>query len=272
MTKFRIGHSGITWGYDAEIAPTAVKDVAELGYMAYETFGSVLEYYAEKQVGGFGAILDQYGIPLSAAYCPTSFYDPSEAKGDIENVTRWAELARDLGAYAIVLQAGQRKEESYTAWEDMAEVFNEIGRRVQAMGMVTTIHPHTGTLIESADEINKILNLVDPDIVGFAPDTGQIQKGGADPVATLRTHKSLIRHVHLKDYGGGKTTGYAGYEPVGMGVMDIPGVFEVLEQIAFAGWISVELDGTPDAPRPPRDAAALSKRYLENLLKNRVAW
>jgi inosose dehydratase len=272
MTTFRIGHSGITWGYDWTTAEEALRDVAELGYAAFETFGSVLEHYAEEEPGGFGALLERYGIPLSAAYCPTRFYDPGNAAEDIENAMRWAELARGVGADTIVLQAGQRSEEPYRAWQGMAEVYNEIGRRVQGMGMVAAIHPHTGTLIETREEIDAILGAVDPDLVGFAPDTGQIAKGGGDAVAALRAHKERIWHVHLKDYAGGEPTGYAGYAPVGAGVMDMSGIFEVLEEAEFDRWISVELDGTPQAPRPPREAAAMSKRYLEQLLGERAAW
>jgi inosose dehydratase len=272
MVKFRIGHSGITWGFTKAEAEQAVKDVAELGYSAYETFGHILVQYQQEEPGGFGAVLERYGIPLAAAYCPTQFVDPSEADEDVDNVTTWARVAQSLGATAIVLQATRRQKEPYTQWQGMAEVFNEIGRRARDMGMVTAIHPHTGTLIETRAEIDAILYAVDPDLVGFAPDTGQIEKGGADAVATLRAHKALLRHIHLKDYGGGVATGYAGYVPVGSGVMDMGAIFEILEEVDFRGWVVVELDGTPQAPRPPREAAAMSKHYLEALLGDRADW
>ncbi|MHB1356793.1 MAG: sugar phosphate isomerase/epimerase family protein, partial [Anaerolineae bacterium] len=90
--------------------------------------------------------------------------------------------------------------------------------------------------------------------------------------ATLNDYKSIIRHVHLKDWGGGRFTGYADYEPIGSGVVDMAGVFRVLEDANFGGWVMVELDGTPQAPRPPREAAAMSKRYLENLLGDKAVW
>lgn len=73
MVKFHIGHSGITWGYTMAEAEQAVKDVAELGYGAYETFGHILVQYQETEPGGFGALLERYGISLAAAYCPTRF-------------------------------------------------------------------------------------------------------------------------------------------------------------------------------------------------------
>jgi len=275
MAKFRIGHSGITWGYDAAAAEEAVRDIAELGYRAYETIGGIIEKYEQERPEGFDALLARYGIPLSAVYCVAQFHDPTKAKDAQEEVLRQAKRGHELGATTLVLQAASRRPGAYTQdaqWRGMANAFNEIARRAANMGMITAIHPHTGTLIEMRAEIDAILNAIDPELVGFAPDTGQIAKGGADMIATLRTYKDRIQHVHLKDYGGGKETGYAGYEPVGNGVLDIPAVFEILEEANFDGWITVELDGTPKSPRPPREAAVMSKRYLEELLGDRADW
>jgi inosose dehydratase len=272
MAVFHIGHTGITWGYGAEPTEEAIRDVAELGYCAYETFGSVIEQYEQASAGSFGALLQRYGIPLSAAYCGTRFYDPADAGPDVDNVTRWAQLASKLGASTIVLATGKRQPQPYTAYQGMAEVFNEIGRRARDLGLMTAIHPHTGTIIETRAEIDGILTAVDPALVGFAPDTGQIAKGGSDAVAALDAYKAQIRHVHLKDYGGGAETGYAGYTPIGSGVVDMPAIFAVLEEAAFKGWVMVELDDTPQRPRPPREAAAMSKRYLEQSLGSRAVW
>lgn len=276
--QFRIGHTGITWGYRLDQVDAAVKDVAELGYHAYETFGPTLEEYEQKKPGGFGALLARYDIPLGSAYCSTRFIDPADAKEDIERVTRWAKLAKSLGATTIVLQAaGHRPAEPYTEFRAMADVFSEIGRRVQDVGLIAAIHPHTGTLIETREEIDAVMTSIDPRSVFFAPDTGQIAKGGSDILKVLKTYGSLVRHVHLKDYGGGEVkfdeegreidpTGYAGYVPVGQGVVDMPTVFNFLEGIDYKDWVMVELDGTPRSPRPPREAAAMSKRYLQEQL------
>jgi inosose dehydratase len=227
--------------------------------------------------GGLGAVLREYNVPLSAIYCPTTFYDPADAKPYIEQVIRWAKVSQDLGVNTVVLQAGKRQAdggghaEPYPHFRGMGEVFSEIGRRAQALGMVSSIHPHTGTLIETGAEIDAVLSAIDPAVVGFAPDTGQIAKGGTDPVAKLRQYGHLIRHVHLKDYAGGKETAHAGYAPIGSGVIDMAGIFQVLEEADFAGWVNVELDGPPAPPLTSRDAAAFSLGYLKGLLRERLA-
>jgi inosose dehydratase len=154
----------------------------------------------------------------------------------------------------------------------MGDVFNQIGRRTRDLGLLTTVHPHTGTLIEKPEEIDAVLGAIDAELVGFAPDTGQIAKAGGDPLAVLRKHAKLLKHMHLKDYGGGAETDFhAGYTPVGSGVIDMPGVFDLLEQTGFDGWVMVELE-PPSGDYDPKKAAEESKRYLENLLGERVAW
>ncbi|MBN1402097.1 MAG: sugar phosphate isomerase/epimerase [Anaerolineae bacterium] len=278
MTKaFRVGHTGITWGYDLSTVEQAVKEVAELGYAAFETFGWIIEPYEQQTPGGFQGLLDKYGLPLGSAYCNTYFVDPSQSTDDIEQVLRWARLAKRLGAQTIVLQAaGQRPPEGYD-FPALAKVFSEIGRRVQEIGLIAAIHPHTGTLIETRAEIDAVLSAVEPQAVFFAPDTGQITKGGSDILEVLDTYSSLVRHVHLKDYIGGPVerddageeidpTGYVGYTPIGHGSLPMPAIFRFLEEIGFSDLVMVELDYTPRSPRPAREAAAMSKRYLQEQL------
>ncbi|MBM3187696.1 MAG: sugar phosphate isomerase/epimerase [Chloroflexi bacterium] len=279
MTQFKIGHSGITWGYDVSTVEAAIKDLAELGYSGFETFGRVIEEYDQTHSERFEGLLARYGMPLSAVYCSARFHDPTHAVapggGPRQDVVRWARRTSELGATTLVLAAGSSDGRPYThpiQWEGMAAVFNGIAREVAAYGVITAIHPHTGTLIETRSEIDAIMRAVDPTLVGFAPDTGQIAKGGSDMLAVLRAYKERIWHVHLKDYAGGRETGYVGYEAIGQGVLDIPAIFQILEGARFDKWISVELDGTPQSPRAPREAAAMSKRYLEPLLGERTGW
>ena len=89
--------------------------------------------------------------------------------------------------------------------------------------------------------------------------------------------KQLIRHVRVKDYDGlgeqpgsdGKAvdcTGYVNYTPVGEGVIDFAAMVRLLDEVAFPGWLMVELDGTPAAARPPQEAALVSKQSMERLL------
>jgi hypothetical protein len=49
------------------------------------------------------------------------------------------------------------------------------------------------------------MNKVDSDMVSFGPEAGPdcwIAKGGSDSVMTRCDFKSMIEHVHLKDFVG----------------------------------------------------------------------
>src|SRR5690606_27886626 len=144
------------------------------------------------------------------------------------------------GSETFVLQAGPRVEGglSREQFERMATAMEEVGAHCREPGLSVGLHPHTGTAVESRAHIDAALERLDPALVGFAPDTGQIAKGGSDILEVLRTHRHRITHVHLKDWCGrferdenGREidpTGYVGYEPIGNGVLPMPEILDIL--------------------------------------------
>lgn len=278
----KIGHTGITWGIPGD-AETAYRESAELGYMSFETFATTIIEWNHRP-GGYRALVERCGIPTSAAYCYKEWIDPSKAEQDLESARREADAARDIGASALVLQGGSRPEGGLDSdrMGRLAEALNRIGEYCRGIGLMVSLHPHTGTAVETREDIDNILRLTDLDLVGFAPDTGQIAKGGSDIIEVLETYRSRITHVHLKDWCGkferddnGREidfTGYVNYEPIGNGVLPMPGILRILGEAEQDFWVNVELDGTSRAPRTPKEAATMSRRYLGEVLGNQVAW
>ena len=269
----RIGHTGITW--PTQPVEEKVADLAAIGFPAFETFGHVIEQYP----GGspaFKDLLDRHGLRYAASYCARTYIDPARAAGDIAQVMEWARLSKDVGAETIVVSCQRREKPSYTPDEyaGLARTFNELGGRIRdELGLRTALHPHTGTPVESPEEIAMVVEALDPRACAFGPDTGQIAQAGGDAVEVVRRYRDAVGHVHVKDYGGkpvshrpdGSTedpTGYVGYVPVGSGVIDFVAMFRDLRGAGFDGWLMVELDGTARSPRPPKEAAAMSYRGL----------
>lgn len=278
----KIGHTGITWGIPGDVE-TAYQETAELGYMSFETFATTILAWNDRP-GGYRVLVERYGIPTSAAYCYKEWIDPSKAEQDMDAARREADASREAGASSLVLQGGSRPQGGLDAdrMHRLADALNRIGAYCQEIGLVASLHPHTGTAVETRGEIDAILRLTDPALVGFAPDTGQIAKGGSDIVEVLETYQSRISHVHLKDWCGkferddtGREidlTGYVNYEPIGNGVLAMPEILRILAEANKDFWVNVELDGTSRAPRTPKEAAAMSRRYLGEVLGNQVAW
>ncbi len=77
---YQIAHSGITWGYDASTAEAAVRDVAQVGYNAYETIGGVIEAY-EAEGQSYVDLLAQYNIGLIGTYIGTGFRHGEDPQG-----------------------------------------------------------------------------------------------------------------------------------------------------------------------------------------------
>ena len=277
-----LGHTGITWPFTPAGAEQAIRDVAAVGYSGIELFGFVLDEYP----GGLDAVraeLDRAGLSYVSSYCSVSLVEPDLRASDLAKMRRWAGQVVDLGGSVAVVGPDQRQRADYQD-EDYARIgttLNEIGALCAELGVTACFHPHTGTPVETRDEIRRVMDRIDPAVVSMAPDTGQIAKGGGDPVEVIRSYRELVRHLHLKDYAGGVSTvdwegaendrtGYLDYVPVGDGVVDVAAILDVLGP-DWAGWVMVELDGTPNAPRPAVEAAARSKVFLDGLPEARPA-
>jgi len=135
-------------------------------------------------------------------------------------------------------------------------------------GLVCALHPHTGTPIETEEEVYFIMNSLDTRYMKFGPDVGQLQKGGGDPVKIIKDFMPLIEHVHLKDFAGGDN-GYLGYAPLGKGKVKLEKILKLLEKRRdeMAGMIMFELDH--DNKITPAfttfEAARISRDFLAKL-------
>jgi inosose dehydratase len=261
LRPLKIGHTGITWGDDME---TAIADVSKLGYYGFETFGNVLEKWETQ--GGLQKVLDSHRLPLISAYCSFNLVDATKRKDELEKMRRWGTLLQKNGGHVTVLGPNGVPRASYDFKANkttIVESLNECGKMLTGMGIVPVLHQHTGTCIESRDEVYAVLDSVDTRYVKFGPDIGQLQKGGVDPVKVVKDYLPLVRHMHLKDYSGGEAN--LGYCPLGLGKVDIPAVLGLAAKADMQGMVMVELDASPKMPVAAGETAKIAKAYLEKL-------
>jgi inosose dehydratase len=125
----------------------------------------------------------------------------------------------------------------------------------QRAGFDTVLHFHAGTYIETADEIHRVMDAIDPSLLGLCLDTGHARFGGADPLELASTYKDLIRHVHIKDCkveimddvkreGKGLEEALARgvFCELGEGDSGIGEVIATLKSNGYTGWLVVEQD------------------------------
>ena len=268
--KLNIGATFILWGYGADNLETSLVDMAKLGYHSFETFGQVIEEW-EKNRGGFNEVVQKHGVPIISAFCMTDVLDPSKTKEEVAKLVRWCKLLKKSGGKVIEYCPSGIKREGYNYKDhkkNLVESMNEYAKAVVGEGLVCALHPHTGTPIETEEEVYFIMENVDTTYMKFGPDVGQLEKGGADTVKIVKDFMPLIEHVHLKDYEGGDN-GYLGYAPLGEGKVKIKKIMKMLEKrrADMTGMVMFELDS--DRKVKPVlsdfDAAKLSRDYLIKL-------
>jgi inosose dehydratase len=260
--SFRIGYSGFAFGNAVE---EGVAMTGRYGFRGLEPFRQhVMQYLDTPQ--RFGDLLGTAGLSLITCSnggqgMTTNFIDPAQSSATIESHFTFArDFIRPLGATIFKINVGSRPAEGPTDAQlvTMAQTLNELGRRTADVGIRLAPHPHIWGPLERPEEIARVRELTDPDLVGFTIDTAHFTLGGNDPVAFIRDHFDRVAHIHLKDtplrYRGhtGPTPAREEhqannlYPPMGAGGVDLVGTVRLLNERDFNGWITVDYD----PPRP----------------------
>jgi inosose dehydratase len=262
--KLKIGHTGITWGYAPQNAEAAIRDIAAAGYQHFESFGSVLAWWESR--GGLKTILDQHGVALRSAYCPFELTDSTKRNENVANASRWGRLIRAAGGTIAVVGPNSVKRPGFSMGESRAQVvsaLNDIGRALNDAGVIPALHPHSGSCVQSRDDVDQVMGHVNLDLMKLAPDVGELTACGADPLPILKNYLPVIHHVHLKDYSVDAQT-HDGYCPLGEGHVDIGGAIDVVEETKNDVMMMVELNPDANGRGPsPLETARTSRRFLE---------
>jgi inosose dehydratase len=143
------------------------------------------------------------------------------------------------------------------AWAGFRDRIAAVAAIADAAGLDPVLHPHAGTYLEFADEIEPMLAATG---LGLCLDTGHLAYAGLDPVAWAA--RPEVRHVHLKDFdpalvpaAGGfwEAVAAGAFRPIGAGRVDFGGVLAALHGAGYAGWATLEQDRRPGSGDPIAD-------------------
>lgn len=242
---------GWGWQYDAE---TVLAEMRAVGLAATEfgPDGFLPDDPAEK-----AKTLADLGLRAVGGFVPVVLHDPSHDPS--------AEVAAALdgfvaaGATTLVLAAATGQE-GYddrpvlddTGWNTLLTSLDKLSALAADRGVLATIHPHVGTMVENADDVDRVLL---GSSIGLTLDTGHLLIGGVDPVALSVKHTERVRHTHLKDVDAawaarvqsGEVTytdavRHGMYRPLGAGDIDITTIVGTLEEAGYDGWYVLEQD------------------------------
>jgi len=268
--RLKIGYTCITWGTfprgpeSSATLENAVRDVSSLGFYGFETFPENLADWDAK--GALQPLIDKYKLPLTSGYCRTNLTDASQRKDSVAKVIELGKMIKKHGGTFGVLAPNSIKREGYDWKANRANVIaglNDHAMALTDLGLGAGLHQHTGTCIESRDEVYDVMESTNTKYLKFAPDVGQLQKGGADAAKVIKDFLPIVRHMHLKDWNGGEH--YVGYCPLGIGKVDIKTILDLVEGSGNPVNVMVELDPSPRQPMTPLETAQTSKAYLQKL-------
>jgi inosose dehydratase len=240
----RIGHTGITWGYSADDAPGAIRDVGTLGFQGFESFGNVLEAWQAR--GGLQSALAAARLPLIGAYCPMLLVDATKRAEEVQKIVRWGRLIQGHGGRIAVIGPDNVDRNSFDFSAHRADIvaaLNDMGRALADIGVIAALHQHSGSCVTTRDETWAVMEAVNTRYVKLCPDTGELLSAGIDPLTVVQHFGELIAHVHIKDYDGGAH--HDGYTAVGSGKVDIAAIMNALEKLPGEFMVMAELNPDP---------------------------
>ncbi len=160
-------------------------------------------------------------------------------------------------------------------WQRLADGLNRLGERAAEKGMRLTYHHHMGTGVQTAAEIDRLMDSTDPEKLGLLYDTGHLVFSGEDYVVVLKKWIKRVRHVHLKDLRPARREQairekWSFLRAVKEGVFTVPGdggvdfdpVFKELIRAGYTGWWVVEAEQDP-AKANPLEYAIKARGYIK---------
>jgi inosose dehydratase len=272
----RLAGAPISWGvcevpgWGVTLDPeTVFSEMAALGLTGTE-LGPV--GYLPADPAELRRALARHGLDPVAAFVPVVF-DPGLGSAALAATLDAADSLAAVGGRllmvaAIADSAWSRHRPSGTELAELARGLDELGEAVVGRGLLMAVHPHVGSLIERAQEIEALLGLTS---VEWCLDTGHLLIGGVDPVGFARAHGDRVAHVHLKDVDADLAAEVAAgrmslpeatrrrlFRPLGDGDGEIAAAVAELGRQGYGGWLTLEQDtmlDSPGAAAPSADVA-----------------
>lgn len=162
-------------------------------------------------------------------------------------------------------------------WKLVAEGLNKLGALAAEKDMKLVYHHHMGTGVQTEAEIDKLMEMTDPNLVFLLYDTGHLVCSGEDYIGILKKYINRIKHVHLKDVRKElvekvKNENMSFLDGVRMGMFTVPGdgcidfkpVYDILKENNYEGWTMVEAEQDP-AIANPLEYAQKARKYIHEV-------
>ncbi|UNS99515.1 sugar phosphate isomerase/epimerase [Streptomyces tubbatahanensis] len=230
------------------------------------------------------------GLRVSAGTVFTSLHHgPAVWDATWAHVAQVAALARAVDATHLVVipsfwrddkTARELEPRELTAeqWRHQATGMERLARQVrEEYGLDIVVHPHADTHIDTEENVTRLLDATDRDLVRLCLDTGHYAYCGGDSVKLIRTYGERIGYLHLKQVDPGILEDvHAHGTPFGpavrqgvmceppRGVPELPPVLHAAQELGVDLFAIVEQDMYPCPPDQPFPIADRTRRFLRS--------
>lgn len=159
-------------------------------------------------------------------------------------------------------------------WARLCDGVNRLGKVAKDMGIVLTYHHHMGTVVQTAAEIDRLMENTDPELFSLLYDSGHLAYCGEDYIGVLKKYANRVKHVHLKDIRPEvidkvKRENLSFLDGVRLGTFTVPGdgaidfgpIFDILADSGYEGYVLVEAEQDP-AKANPFEYALKARAYI----------
>jgi inosose dehydratase len=292
---FRFGISPINW---------VNEDVLELGdhYTCEDVLSDMQKLGFEgtefcrkfpRDVKILKKILADKGLVLTSQWKSVLFSDLNFRERELQAFKEHTDFLKAMGCQYVVaceisnsFQDPRKKGNGPVApltdeeWNNMVDGLHEAGKYCRDNGMQLVYHYHAGTVVEKPQEIRRLMETTDPELVNLLYDTGHAYYGGSDPLELLQTYFDRIKYIHLKDVRQEVldwtrknqipfTTAIPKglYTVPGDGCIDFKPILKELIERKYEGWLIIEAEQDPSLANP-YEYALKAKEYIHSLLSH----
>jgi inosose dehydratase/3D-(3,5/4)-trihydroxycyclohexane-1,2-dione acylhydrolase (decyclizing) len=281
----RIGANPIGWSNDdlrtlgGQIPlETCLTEARAAGFTGME-----MGHKFPREAAALSRVLSQHDLDLISGWYSSNLLE-RDAAAELEALEPHLALLETLGATVLVFAEttgaihgdrvkpiSARPRLAAADWPRLGARTTEVAEAVAARGLDLVYHHHMGTVVESAGDIEALMQASGP-AVKLLLDTGHATFAGADPVALARKYRERIGHVHCKDLRKvvmrqARAGDWSFLDSVVAGVFTVPGDGDVdfpavlAELPDYAGWLVVEAEQDPEKAPP----AAYARLGYDNL-------
>ena len=244
--------------------------LAETKLAGYD--GSELGHKFPRVASELKPIMDRHGLAVVSGWYSTLLLE-RDAKAEIAAMQPHLTLLKDMGCGVLIaaecsgtvhgnqaIPLADRPILEPSGWAQFAARMTDVAKAVADAGLELVYHHHMGTVVQSGDEIDRLMDAAGPE-VRLLLDTGHATFGGVDPVALARKYRARIGHVHCKDIRAAEMASVwahrksfldgviAGVFTVpGDGMVDFPAVLAELP--GYDRWLVVEAEQDPVKANP----------------------